>query len=112
MGWLRSLSDGAQEAIRWTKQALNGWYFDHGSLFDSALALEFIGFGGPDILEDVRPAEADELQRERGVEQRAVVEVPAVERLLGPADGLLGAVAELRSHPARGLEQQLRLHGQ
>ncbi len=47
------LSDGAQEAIRWTKQALNGWYFDHGSLFDSALALEFLGFGGPDILEGV-----------------------------------------------------------
>ena len=47
------LSNGAQEAIRWTKYSLNQWYRQHGPLFDSALALEFLGFGGPDVREGV-----------------------------------------------------------
>jgi enoyl-CoA hydratase len=47
------LSNGAQEAIKWTKQALNDWYRQQGPMFESALALEFLGFGGPDVLEGV-----------------------------------------------------------
>jgi enoyl-CoA hydratase len=47
----RSLATGAQSAIRWTKQALNGWYRMMGPLFDASLALEFYGFGGPDAAE-------------------------------------------------------------
>jgi enoyl-CoA hydratase len=45
------LSTGAQAAIRWTKQALNGWYRAQASVFDASLAYEFIGFGGPDAAE-------------------------------------------------------------
>jgi len=45
------LSNGAQEAIKWTKQSLNDWYRQAGPLFEGALALEFLGFGGPDIQE-------------------------------------------------------------
>jgi len=47
------LSNGAQDALRWTKQALNDWYRQQGPMFDSALGLEFLGFGGPDVVEGV-----------------------------------------------------------
>ena len=47
------LSDGAQEAIRWTKYSLNQWYRQHGPMFDASLGLEFLGFGGPDVVEGV-----------------------------------------------------------
>ena len=42
------LAVGSQSAIRWTKQSLNLWYRDHGSIFEASLGLEFYGFGGPD----------------------------------------------------------------
>ena len=46
------LAVGAPTAIRWTKQSLNNWYRQvAGSIFDASLALEFYGFGGPEILE-------------------------------------------------------------
>lgn len=45
------LSAGAQEAIAWTKQSLNQWYLQNSPMFDSALGLEFLGFGGPDVVE-------------------------------------------------------------
>ena len=47
------LSTGAQQAIRWTKYALNQWYRQHGPIFDASLGLEFLGFGGPDVIEGV-----------------------------------------------------------
>jgi len=47
------LANGAQSAIRYTKQTLNGWYRAFGPTFDASLALEFIGFGGPDAREGV-----------------------------------------------------------
>jgi enoyl-CoA hydratase len=47
------LANGAQSALRYTKQALNGWYRAFGPTFDASLALEFIGFGGPDAREGV-----------------------------------------------------------
>jgi len=53
LGVARSLAGGAQSALRWTKQALNGWYRTMGPLFDASLALEFYGFGGPDAAEGV-----------------------------------------------------------
>ena len=40
-------------AVRWTKHALNHWYHDAGPAFDASLALEFYGFGGPDVQEGV-----------------------------------------------------------
>jgi enoyl-CoA hydratase len=47
------LAAGAQSAIRYTKQTLNLWYRQFGPVFDASLALEFIGFGGPDAAEGV-----------------------------------------------------------
>ncbi len=45
------LANGAQSAIRWTKQVLNGWYRSQTAIFDASLAFEFLGFGGPDAQE-------------------------------------------------------------
>ncbi len=47
----RTLAEGAQSAIRWTKHTLNHWYRLLGPVFDASLALEFYGFGGPDAAE-------------------------------------------------------------
>jgi enoyl-CoA hydratase len=47
------LADGAQEAIRWTKYSLNEWYRQNSPIFDVSLGLEFMGFGGPDVVEGV-----------------------------------------------------------
>jgi enoyl-CoA hydratase len=46
------LAAGSQTAIRWTKYALN-WLRQAGPSFDASLALEFMGFGGPDVQEGV-----------------------------------------------------------
>ena len=45
------LAEGAQSAIRWTKQALNNWLRMAGPTFDNSLALEFLGFAGPEVQE-------------------------------------------------------------
>jgi enoyl-CoA hydratase len=45
------LALGSQSAIRWTKYSLNNWLRQAGPAFDTSLALEFIGFGGPDVKE-------------------------------------------------------------
>jgi len=45
------LAVGAQTAIRWTKIALNNWLKQAGPIFDASLAMEFLGFSGPDLQE-------------------------------------------------------------
>jgi enoyl-CoA hydratase len=45
------LAEGAQSAIRWTKYALNNWLRQMGPTFDASLALEFLGFTGPEAKE-------------------------------------------------------------
>ncbi len=45
------LAAGAPSAIRWTKYALNNWLRAMGPTFDASLALEFLGFTGPDAQE-------------------------------------------------------------
>jgi enoyl-CoA hydratase len=45
------LADGAPHAIRWTKYALNNWLRAAGPIFDTSLALEFLGFSSPDVKE-------------------------------------------------------------
>jgi hypothetical protein len=45
------LAEGAQSAIRWTKYALNNWLRTMGPTFDTSLALEFLGFTGPEVKE-------------------------------------------------------------
>lgn len=45
------LANGAQSAIRLTKYALNNWLRQAGPIFDASLALEFLGFDGPEVKE-------------------------------------------------------------
>jgi enoyl-CoA hydratase len=45
------LAAGAPAAIRWTKYALNNWLRMAGPTFDASLALEFMGFSGPEVVE-------------------------------------------------------------
>ncbi len=47
----RRLRAGSRTAVRWTKYALNNWYRLAGPTFDASLALEFLGFTGPDVRE-------------------------------------------------------------
>ena len=47
----QKLARGAPSAIRWTKYALNNWLRMLGPNFDTSLALEFLGFSGPDAKE-------------------------------------------------------------
>jgi len=47
------LAEGAPAAIRWTKYALNNWLRSAGPTFDASLALEFLGFSGPDVKEGI-----------------------------------------------------------
>ena len=47
----RKLARGAPVAIRFTKYALNNWLRMAGPTFDASLALEFMGFSGPEVRE-------------------------------------------------------------
>ncbi|MDL2342815.1 enoyl-CoA hydratase/isomerase family protein [Deinococcus sp. MIMF12] len=47
----RTLAAGSPTAVRWTKYALNNWLRAMGPTFDTSLALEFLGFTGPDVRE-------------------------------------------------------------
>ena len=47
------LATGAQDAIRLTKLALNGWLRQAGQIFDASWGYEVIGFGGADAREGV-----------------------------------------------------------
>ena len=47
------LAAGSPSAIRWTKYALNNWLRLAGPTFDTSLALEFMGFAGPDVREGI-----------------------------------------------------------
>ena len=50
----RNLANGAQEAIGLTKYSLNSYYRQMMPIFDASLALEFLGFGGPEVKEGVQ----------------------------------------------------------
>jgi len=47
----KRLAEGAPSAIRWTKYALNNWFRQAGPIFDASLALEVVGFFGPEVKE-------------------------------------------------------------
>jgi enoyl-CoA hydratase len=49
----QKLANGAPSAIRWTKYALNNWLRAMGPSFDASLALEMLGFTGPEAVEGV-----------------------------------------------------------
>ena len=45
------LANGATRAISWTKHTLNHWLRTAGPTFDASLAMEFLGFTGPEAAE-------------------------------------------------------------
>ena len=47
----RKLAAGPQTALRWTKYSLNNWLRMAGPAFDASLALEMMGFTGPEVKE-------------------------------------------------------------
>jgi len=47
----RKIAAGPQSAIRWTKYSLNNWLRMAGPSFDASLALEMMGFTGPEVKE-------------------------------------------------------------
>lgn len=47
----RKLAAGPQTALRWTKYSLNNWLRIAGPAFDASLALEVMGFTGPEVKE-------------------------------------------------------------
>ncbi len=47
----RKLAAGPQTALRWTKYSLNNWLRMAGPAFDASLALEMLGFTGPEVKE-------------------------------------------------------------
>jgi enoyl-CoA hydratase len=48
-----NLAKGAPAALRWTKAMLNHWIKQAAPMFDASLALEFIGFAGPEGTEGI-----------------------------------------------------------
>jgi len=48
------LARGPQQAVRFTKRALNNWLRAAGPAFDASLALEMLGFFGADLAEGVK----------------------------------------------------------
>ncbi len=48
------LARGSQQAIRWTKRALNNWLRVAGPIFDQSIALEMLTFMGEDVREGIR----------------------------------------------------------
>jgi enoyl-CoA hydratase len=52
------MADGPQAALRWTKHALNNWLRLAGPTFDASLAMEFMGFSGPELREGVTALKA------------------------------------------------------
>ena len=54
VGMAERLAKGSVQAIRWTKQSLNQWLrMAAHSSFDYSIALEMLGFMGPDIKEGI-----------------------------------------------------------
>jgi enoyl-CoA hydratase len=46
-------AESAPAALRWTKQTLNHWIKQALPIFEASLALEFIGFAGPEGIEGI-----------------------------------------------------------
>ena len=45
------LAEGSRTAVQWTKRALNQWMVTNSPVFGESLALEMLGFLGPDAVE-------------------------------------------------------------
>jgi len=47
------LAEGPQSALRWTKHSMNLWLQQARPIFEAAVAMEFLGFSGPELPEGV-----------------------------------------------------------
>jgi enoyl-CoA hydratase len=47
------LAQGSRTAVQWTKRSLNQWMISNAAVFGESLALEMLGFLGPDAAEGV-----------------------------------------------------------
>ena len=48
------LAEGPQSALRWTKHSMNLWLQQARPIFEAAVAMEFLGFTGPELPEGVQ----------------------------------------------------------
>lgn len=51
MDTAHKLASGPQTALRWTKHSLNNWLRQAGPIFNNSVALEMLGFTGPEVRE-------------------------------------------------------------
>lgn len=49
-----NLTKASPSALRWTKLAMNNWMQMAWPIFENSLALEILGFSGPDVLEGLK----------------------------------------------------------
>jgi enoyl-CoA hydratase len=52
-----NLPKAAPSAIRWTKLAMNNWLQMAWPIFENSLALEILGFSGPEVVEGLKAYE-------------------------------------------------------
>jgi enoyl-CoA hydratase len=57
MSIARRLAGGSTTALRWTKYSLNNWLRQAGPAFDASVAMEMLGFTGPDVTEGISAIE-------------------------------------------------------
>lgn len=53
----RRLASGSTTALRWTKYTMNNWLRSAGPAFDASVAMEMLGFTGPDVAEGIAAIE-------------------------------------------------------
>ncbi len=51
------LAGGSTTALRWTKYTMNNWLRSAGPTFDASVAMEMLGFTGPDVAEGIAAIE-------------------------------------------------------
>lgn len=51
------LTQGSPSALRWTKLSMNNWLQMAWPIFENSLALEILGFSGPDVVEGLKAYE-------------------------------------------------------
>lgn len=70
------LAAGAQQAIRWTKRALNNWLRMAGPIFDNSMALEMLTFMEDDVREGVAAIREKRAPSFPSVKRPALVQPP------------------------------------